>query len=168
MYITLLFCLLFTSLYMIYLCAFARCGFWGYIMQMASYARVCIGPWPCAASIYYGRFVVISCCMWQCPLSAQCPLYNRLMYMISLCSWRFWCVFICFLLRWWYPLPIFQRLVTSLSPAQKFLIWGKEKELFQTCEKISFFIMFWVCLWKKQRNYQNFLEMTFHLTRWTV
>lgn len=43
------------------------------------------------------------------------------------------------------PPPYFpagvSRLVTPLSPAQKFLIWGKEKELFQTCEKISFFIM---------------------------
>lgn len=73
--------------------------FEGDIIQMLAYMRVCIYLWSCAVSIYYGRFVMTSCHIWQCPLSAQCPLYNRFVYMISFCLWRFWCVFIWFLLR---------------------------------------------------------------------
>ena len=117
----------------------------GDLIQMLAYMRVCIYLWSCAVSIYYGRFVMTSCHIWQCPLSAHCPLYNRFVYTISLYSWRFWCVFVCFFVALNVPPPYFpagvSRLVTPLSPAQKFLIWGKEKEPFQTCEKISIFIM---------------------------
>ena len=104
------FYLLFIGLYMIYLCSFCSARFLGVdIIQMLAYMRVCIYLWSCAVSIYYGRFVMTSCHIWQCPLSAQCPLYNRLVYMLYLCLWRFWCVFLCFFVAWWYPLPIFQR-----------------------------------------------------------
>ena len=117
----------------------------GDLMQMASYARVCISSmimrdeymlWAfCGGGLLYAA--VSTKCMASI-IQSFCVHDSPLFIAFSMC---FHLVFVALDV----PPPYFpagvSRLVTPLSPAQKFLIWWKEKELFQTCEKISFFIM---------------------------
>ena len=117
----------------------------GDLMQMSSYARVCISYvivrdeyilWVFRGDKLPHMTVSIKCAL---SIIQSFCVHDFLLFMAFLVCFHL--VFVALNV----PPPYFpagvSRLVTPLSPAQKFLIWGKEKELFQTCEKISFFIM---------------------------
>lgn len=162
------FYLLFIGLYMIYLCSFCSARFLGvYIMQMLAYMRVCI-----SSMIVRDEYILWAFCGDKLPhmtLSIKCTMS----IIQSFCVHGF-PLFIAFLMCFHLvfaalnaPPPYFpagvSRLVTPLSPAQKFLIWGEGKRAVSNLWKNIVFYHALSLFVKKAKKLSKFSRNDFSL-----